>query len=97
MMSRSRTLGRSLAVALTLGVIAASGAACKQGEGEVCQINADCQDGLTCNAGTQRCQAAGTSTTPDAGRRIDAGTADAAPADAAPADAATDAAVDAAP
>lgn len=33
--------------ALSLGVFAA----CKQGEGERCQVTADCEDGLTCNQG----------------------------------------------
>lgn len=27
-------------------------AACKQSEGERCQVNADCEDGLACNQGT---------------------------------------------
>jgi hypothetical protein len=37
-------------VALVLG--------CKQGEGERCQVNADCDDGLICNQATNppRCQ-----------------------------------------
>jgi len=36
--------------------------ACKQGEGDVCQVTLDCQDGLECNAGTQRCQKPGGAT-----------------------------------
>jgi hypothetical protein len=31
-------------------------AGCKQGEGEYCQIDDDCQSGLTCNQQLQRCQ-----------------------------------------
>ncbi|MDX2090169.1 MAG: hypothetical protein SFX73_20085 [Kofleriaceae bacterium] len=30
-------------------------AACKQQEGERCQINDDCEDGLVCNKATQEC------------------------------------------
>ena len=30
--------------------------ACKQGEGEVCQVNTDCEVGLTCNSTTGLCQ-----------------------------------------
>ncbi len=48
-------------VVLALGLLG-----CKQGEGEVCQINDDCQEGLECNAGTRRCQKPGTVGTPDA-------------------------------
>ena len=60
---------------------------CSQGEGDVCQIDSDCEDGLECNAGTQRCQMRG---------RIGV---DAAPprSDAAPSDAAVDPPFDAAP
>jgi hypothetical protein len=62
-------------------------AACKQGEGGVCQVNDDCEDGLTCNAGTKRCQSPGSvafdasfpdAHTPDA-RPADAGMPDAGP------------------
>jgi hypothetical protein len=45
----------SLMLALCLGLTGA----CKQGEGEVCQVKADCEDGLECNAGTMRCQKPG--------------------------------------
>lgn len=34
-------------------------AACKQSEGETCQIDDDCEEGLECNAGTMRCQKPG--------------------------------------
>jgi hypothetical protein len=30
--------------------------ACEQGSGDYCQINADCEPPLLCNAGTQQCQ-----------------------------------------
>jgi hypothetical protein len=30
-------------------------AACKQGKGERCQVNADCQSGLVCSAATMTC------------------------------------------
>jgi hypothetical protein len=65
---------------------------CKQGEGEVCQIDDDCQSGLNCNAGTMRCQrpGSGTPVADAAPPRIDAALPDAAPPDAAP-DAAPDA------
>jgi hypothetical protein len=65
--------------------------ACKQGEGEVCQIDDDCESGLECNAGTMRCQRPGADFTdaappadagaPDAGddAGVDAGTPDADP------------------
>jgi hypothetical protein len=29
--------------------------ACKQGEGDRCQVNADCASGLVCNQATQSC------------------------------------------
>jgi len=32
---------------------------CNQGEGDVCQIDKDCSEGLECNAGTRRCQRPG--------------------------------------
>ena len=31
-------------------------AACKQGEGERCQVTADCEDGLECNMAKGTCQ-----------------------------------------
>jgi hypothetical protein len=68
--------------------------ACQQGEGDFCQVNADCEPPLQCTAGTQRCQLPGTGeldasiTLADAALPPDAGPADAAPPDAAPPDAA---------
>lgn len=46
--------------------------ACKQGEGEICQIDSDCKDNLVCNAATGRCQARG-QVGPDAGTPPDGG------------------------
>jgi hypothetical protein len=63
-------------------VLAAPLAACRQGEGGVCQVHEDCEDGLVCVPSTQQCQQRGTTL-------IDAGGIDAAPL---PADAAVDAA-----
>ncbi len=78
-----RRLGLAFVLATSLGL-----GACKQGEGDVCQINDDCESGLNCNAGTGRCQQPGANV-------IDAGTPE---PDAAPPDAgAPDAMVDAAP
>ncbi|HSK03795.1 MAG TPA: hypothetical protein VK932_21225 [Kofleriaceae bacterium] len=46
----------SLALAsLTLGGIAS----CKQGEGERCQVQEDCEEGLTCNIGEGLCREVG--------------------------------------
>ena len=41
-------------------------AACKQGKGERCQINADCQDNLICSSATGTCSGSGTSNEIDA-------------------------------
>jgi hypothetical protein len=52
-----RLLPFALLTLLSAGIIAA----CKQGEGERCQVNRDCDDGLTCNQGTSppSCQGVG--------------------------------------
>ncbi len=47
-----------LAVALPLLGVMAS---CKQGEGQRCQVQSDCEDGLTCNVGEGVCRATSTS------------------------------------
>jgi hypothetical protein len=57
-------------------LLAVSFASCKQGEGEVCQIDDDCETGLECNAGTMRCQSPGADRA-DASPRVDAGPPDA--------------------
>lgn len=54
---------------------------CKQGEGEYCQINADCEDGLVCAQITDTCEKSATAPM-DAGP--DAEIPDAEPVDAAP-------------
>jgi len=71
-------------------VVLLSFASCKQGEGEICQINSDCSSGLVCNAATGKCQEVG-------GPTIDAAPIDAALPDATPPDATPDASPDAAP
>lgn len=59
-------------------------AACKQGQGDRCQVNDDCDNGLVCNKAKNTCQSS-------SGGDLDASVIDAVPMDA------TDAAVDAAP
>ena len=47
-----------LAIPLCLAFVAGTAAfvtACKQDEGERCQVNTDCADGLVCNQATQEC------------------------------------------
>src|SRR5262245_38953536 len=56
--------------------------ACKQGEGEYCQVNADCKDGLVCAQITDTCEKSATTPTADAGP--DAELLDAMPPDATP-------------
>ncbi len=56
--------------------------ACKQGEGEYCQVNADCKDGLVCAQITDTCEKSASAPDVDAGP--DAEIPDAAPPDAAP-------------
>jgi hypothetical protein len=47
---------RTWFVATCLGLAAgALLAGCEQGEGDRCQVDADCQAGLVCNRGDQRC------------------------------------------
>lgn len=85
---------KRLLFVMSLGLIGsiATFAACKQGRGERCQTNADCDtaDNLVCNQATSTCES-----TSGAGD-LDAGVIDAVPGDAAP-DAAADASVDAMP
>jgi len=57
-------------------------ASCKQGEGEFCQINADCDDGLVCAQITDTCEKSAATPQVDAGP--DAEIPDAEPPDAAP-------------
>lgn len=44
----------SAALALVLALVPALGA-CKQAEGEACQVNDDCEDTLTCSEVTSTC------------------------------------------
>jgi hypothetical protein len=81
---RLHDLARSACAAVALACCLAG---CKQGEGEVCQIDDDCESGLECNAGTNLCQKRGTAAT-----GADAGTVDANIPDAAVPDAGIDAA-----
>lgn len=80
-----KAAGLALALALSL-------TGCEQGEGDVCQVDEDCEIGLSCNATTGLCQ-------PTGGPAIDASpTPDAAPTTPdASADASVDASVDASP
>lgn len=95
-------------IALVLAFTTALGGgllgACKQGEGERCQVDEDCEDDLTCSSATQTCEERASSTpidavVPDAppvDAMIDAMMPDAPPdAPDAPPDAEPDAAVDA--
>jgi hypothetical protein len=52
-------------------------AACKQGQGDRCQVNDDCDNGLVCNKAKNTCQSS-------SGGDLDASVIDAVPADAAP-------------
>jgi hypothetical protein len=54
-MSRSRAVVLPLLAALSLSLLVIGIASCKQGEGERCQVAADCQDGFICNQATQTC------------------------------------------
>jgi hypothetical protein len=79
---RVRAIIRAALVSLAL--VALPGA-CKQDANDVCQIDDDCEPPLQCNAGTMRCQRAGSDNDADAAPPADAAIApDAAPPDAAP-------------
>jgi hypothetical protein len=75
----------SAALALAAAALVAS---CRQGEGDRCQVNADCEDNLICNQATQRCART-------AGGDIDADVPDPPIPDMALPDAAVDAMIDA--
>lgn len=68
---------RRLLLGLVLIATLVTAYSCKQGEGDVCQINDDCEDGLSCNAGTGRCQLPGASVPDAAPPQPDADVADA--------------------
>lgn len=80
---------------LLLAVLALGVVGCKQGVGEVCQIDDDCSSG-SCNAATGKCQEPGAGGGQDAAPVVDASTVDAPPVDAAVDASTVDAAVDAA-
>ncbi|MGE0399056.1 MAG: hypothetical protein AB7T06_20265 [Kofleriaceae bacterium] len=47
---------RALLAAMFFAAIAGVVAACKQQEGERCQLDSDCETGLQCNEASQRCE-----------------------------------------
>ena len=81
---------KRLAIITAAVALAAAGlvAACRQGEGDRCQIDADCESPLICNQATQTCA----STT---GRGIDADVPEPPMPDAAVIDAPVDSSIDA--
>jgi hypothetical protein len=77
-----------LSLLLTTGLVAAA-PGCKQSQGERCQVNDDCQDGLTCYTGQSQavppegeCQPPSLIPTADAGVAVDAPASDVAAEDA---------------
>ena len=87
---------RLMACALSLFLAALVLASCEQGEGDVCQVSADCEPGLLCSASTGLCErplveVVDASPTVDGPPAVDAMPADAMPVDAMPADAGPDA------
>jgi hypothetical protein len=49
-MSTSRFISRSTILSCLIALLAAAGLlACTQTEGETCQVNSDCEDGLVCS------------------------------------------------
>ena len=77
--------------ALLAAVVAVSLPGCKQGLGDVCQVDDDCEDGLVCNPRTETCvdETSGNfvdagpdaAPAPDAAPQADAGAPDGAPPD----------------
>lgn len=57
MSTRSPVLLRFVTALAGLALSGLTLGACDQGAGERCQRNQDCASGLTCNLGTQLCQA----------------------------------------
>lgn len=62
----------AIAFGLTAVFALALVASCKQGEGERCQVNEDCEDGLVCAQATQTCADNDTSAGIDAMAPMDA-------------------------
>jgi hypothetical protein len=67
MSKRSRILVSLGTVAGALLAVGLGFGACAQEAGERCQRTSDCAEGLTCNLGTQLCQAMGSGGLMDAG------------------------------
>ena len=65
---------KRLVIAFALSSLVALGlvASCKQSEGERCQVDADCEDGLVCAQATQTCADNDTSAGIDATAPMDA-------------------------
>ncbi len=57
---------RVFGIVFVIAAVAAGFAACKQGKGDRCQINQDCQTGLVCSSATGTCVVAGTTNELDA-------------------------------
>ena len=57
---------RLLLAAACFAALAGLAAACKQQEGDRCQIDRDCADGLVCNQATQACASANSNEAIDA-------------------------------
>lgn len=89
---------RAVAISLVAGGFAAGVATCKQDEGDRCQVDTDCAQGLVCNRVTSTCQTSAGGG-PDGSIRPDAAgpAIDARPVDARPPDARVDASIDAPP
>jgi len=51
----NQTMRRALLILVVLLPLASTTGGCKQGEGEVCQIDSDCESGLECNVSTHQC------------------------------------------
>jgi hypothetical protein len=65
-----RSFLRSIRLVGALTLVLAGLAGCKQGEGERCQIDSDCEEGLICSTSNSTCVPKGVTT--DAGPTIDA-------------------------
>lgn len=52
--------------AALLGLLLLVPTACTQGEGDHCQVTSDCEDGLVCNAGKEKCERPGGGNVSDA-------------------------------
>lgn len=57
---------RLLLAAVCFAALAGIGFACKQQEGERCQIDSDCDTGLVCNQATNECAGSSSTTAIDA-------------------------------